>query len=355
VAGVHAPLKKLAGWLESYAQSLELNVWTSSTVASASQDPTTKLWKVTVKRGDGSERVFNVKHFVVAAGWGAGIPNVPALPGKDEFEGRVLHTFQYKKAEDFAGKKVVVVGSCTAAHDIAADCSTHGVDVTMFQRSSTYVMSTKKSIPYLFAGLYWDGPIPTDLADRVNASFPNHLADGISHRKVDELAALDKDILDGLRRRGFRLNKGYNDCGVMSSVWQRGGGFYLDVGACQLIIDGKIKLKNDAQLARYTRCGLGFDDGSELPADVVIFATGLGEIKGPIRQVCGDLIADACKPVWGLDEEGELRGCYRDLGFHGLWYMTGNLALCRFHSKHVALQIKAMEEGLFGTRYSGPA
>jgi hypothetical protein len=138
-------------------------------------------------------------------------------------------------------------------------------------------------------GLYWGGPLPTYLADRVNASFPNHLMDGISHRKVQEVAEIDKDILDGLLQRGFRLNLGYKDCGVLPSVWQRGGGYYLgkylhpngailipkiDVGASQLIIDGKIELKNDAQLTRFTKTGLGFEDGSEIPADVVVFATG---------------------------------------------------------------------------------
>jgi Flavin-binding monooxygenase-like len=47
-----------------------------------------------------------------------------------------------------------------------------------------------------------------------------------------------------------------------------------DVGASQLIIDGKIKLKNDAQIANFTEKGLEFADGSTLDADVVIFATG---------------------------------------------------------------------------------
>jgi hypothetical protein len=47
-----------------------------------------------------------------------------------------------------------------------------------------------------------------------------------------------------------------------------------DVGASQLIIDGKIKLKNDSQLARFTQDGLEFTDGSIVDADAVIFATG---------------------------------------------------------------------------------
>jgi hypothetical protein len=48
----------------------------------------------------------------------------------------------------------------------------------------------------------------------------------------------------------------------------------IDVGASQLLIDGKIKLKNDSQLARFTQNGLEFTDGSTLDADAVVFATG---------------------------------------------------------------------------------
>lgn len=48
----------------------------------------------------------------------------------------------------------------------------------------------------------------------------------------------------------------------------------LDVGACQLIIDGKIKIKNDAQIQGFTKTGLKFDNGSEVEADVVMYATG---------------------------------------------------------------------------------
>jgi NAD(P)H-nitrite reductase large subunit len=41
-----------------------------------------------------------------------------------------------------------------------------------------------------------------------------------------------------------------------------------------MIIDGKIKLKNDSQIAEFTETGIKFENGSELPADVVVFATG---------------------------------------------------------------------------------
>nr|GAT58193.1 predicted protein [Mycena chlorophos] len=348
---VYTPAKKLANWLESYAEALELPVWTSAEVKSATTNDL-GMWRVTIGR-DGQDRVFNVKHLVFATGFGSYRGRLPTYPGMETFQGQILHSSQHKKATDHTGKKVVVIGACTSAHDLCADYYEHGIDVTMYQRSSTYVMTTSRGLPILFDGVYSENAPPVEVADRFNASYPNALVGLMAPRMVAKLAEADKELLDGLRQRGFRLNNGYKDCGFSLAVWEHAGGYYLDVGTSQLIVDGKIKLKNDAQIAHFTPTGLAFTNGSELPADVVVFATGVGDVKDNIRKVCGDEIGNRCKPIWGLDAEGEIRGCWRDLGIPGLWYMMGNLAYCRFHSKHVALQIKAMEEKVFGPeRYS---
>ncbi|KAJ6490350.1 hypothetical protein C8R47DRAFT_1273552 [Mycena vitilis] len=339
---VYTPAKKLANWLENYAEALEIPVWTSSEVTSAS--PTSSEgWSVTVSNAQGQPRIFTVKHLVFATGFGSYRGKLPTYPGMDEFKGQIIHSSQHKKATDHAGKKVVVIGACTSAHDLCADYHEHGVDVTMFQRSSTYVMTTKNGWRVLMEGVYSENAPPVDVADRLNASYPNRLTEVLAPRRTLEIAEADKVLLDGLRKRGFRLNLGYKDAGFSLAVWENAGGYYLDVGTSQLIVDGKIKLKNDSLIERFTANGLKFENGSELPADVVVFATGVGDVRDNVRRVCGDELAAKCKPIWGLDEDGEIQGCWRDLG---------NLAYCRFHSKHVALQIKAMEEGIFGTRYS---
>ncbi|CAA7267532.1 unnamed protein product [Cyclocybe aegerita] len=368
---VFTPAKKLANWLEYYAEAMELNVWTSSTVLSATQDAETKIWSVKVKQSDGTERVFKVKHVVIAMGFKGGRGYIPTYPGMDTFKGQILHSTQHDRALDHAGKKVLVIGSCTSAHDISVDYADYGVDVTMFQRSSTYVMSTKNGIPLLLGSLYSEHGPPIELADRINASFPNLFMAGMAHRVTKLIAEADKETLDELHKRGFRTNDGYKDCGLILMVWTKAGGYYMsalllfssavdgidrrvkDVGGSQYIIDGKIKLKNDSQIQSFTPDGLKFEDGSTLPADVVVFCTGLADPRHTIRSVFGDEVADKSKPVWGINEEGEINGCWRDLGYKGMWYMMGNLALCRFYSKPLALQIKAMEEGVFdGHRYA---
>ncbi|KAG5651879.1 hypothetical protein H0H81_007073 [Sphagnurus paluster] len=275
---VYTPAVKLANWLESYAEALELNVWTSSVVVGATQ--VGDAWQVTIKRGDGSERSFTVKHVIFATGLGANDGAVPVYPGM-------------------------------------------GVDVTMVQRSSSYIMSTEKGWKVLMEGVYSEGGPPTDVADRLSASFPHHMSVGLSQRTAKVIAELDKDILDGLRARGFLLNDGIQGTGFGLLAWSRAGGYYLDTGASQLIIDGKIKLKAGVQISRFTETGIKFEDGSELEADVVIFATGLGNSGKQIANIVGDEVAKHLKPVWGLDAEGEINGVWRDLGVKGLWSMMG--------------------------------
>ncbi|KAF8843041.1 FAD/NAD(P)-binding domain-containing protein [Paxillus ammoniavirescens] len=358
---VYTPALKLADWLESYAHSLELNVWTSATVASIEKETgdSGKRWSVDVARGDGRKRTFKVNHVVLALGIGSGTPHIPDIPGKDEFKGQVLHSNKHNFATDHLGKKVAVIGACTSAHDICADYVEHGVDVTMVQRSPTYIMTTKEGMPRLLA-LFWEGGPPTDIADRVNASYPNHLLKFVHQRVTKEIAEADKELLDGLRKVGFKLTFGEDDSGFLLLAWTKAGGYYLDVGASQMIIDGKIKLKSDGPIKQFTQTGLLFEDGSTLDADVVVFATGYADARTAYRALLKDTdLHDKIQPIWGLDEEGELNSVYRGIGgrgekgkdLDGLWCMMGNLALCRFHSKHLALQIKAHEENILGIRY----
>ncbi|EPQ61345.1 FAD/NAD P-binding domain-containing protein [Gloeophyllum trabeum ATCC 11539] len=336
---VFTPARKLADWLEAYAHSLELNIWTSSNVTKVEQDGTTKKWAVTIQRGEtGEERSFKVDHLIFAFGFGGGLPRMPKYPGMDEFQGKVIHSSQHKTAEDHIGKKVVVVGACTSAHDICSEHVERGVDITMFQRSPTYVMSTKEGIPRLLGSLYSETGPPLDIADRINASFPNPFLKEFQKRVTKEIAEADKDIIEGLTKRGFKLTWGEEGSGALGLVWTKAGGYYYDVGASCMIIDGRIKLKNDSLIERFTKTSIKFEDGSELECDVVIFATGFDDARDAVIRVLGSDYKEKLKPLWGLGKDGELNGVWRDFGVPNLWYLMGNLAVCRFYSKHMALR-----------------
>jgi cation diffusion facilitator CzcD-associated flavoprotein CzcO len=71
---------QIADWIESYAHSLELDVWTSSTVTGASQDPETKKWTVEIERPNAEPRTFVVNHLVFAVGFLGGTYKMPQIP-----------------------------------------------------------------------------------------------------------------------------------------------------------------------------------------------------------------------------------------------------------------------------------
>ncbi|GLB37667.1 hypothetical protein LshimejAT787_0407180 [Lyophyllum shimeji] len=109
---------------------------------------------------------------------------------------------QIADQDKFKGVKAVVVGACNSGHDIAQDFTKHGIDVTMYQRSSTYVVSAK-SIAQLLGGVYHEGA-NVEYADRVNASF-TFTVTKLLHKRITPYLAegVDKDILDGLKKVGF--------------------------------------------------------------------------------------------------------------------------------------------------------
>ena len=81
-----------------------------------------------------------------------------------------------------------------------------------------------------------------------------------------------------------------------------------------------------------------FEDGSALDADLVVFATGIGDPRDGFKKIIGEELGGKVKEIWGLNSAGEAKGAWRDIGVDNLWYMMGNLAMCRYHSRHVALR-----------------
>lgn len=216
----------------------------------------------------------------------------------------------------------------------------------MVQRSSTFVVSADTNIDAL-APLYSEGSPPTLEADMLFHSESNQVTKRLNIHETQLMNKADEKLLQGLEKAGFKLDKGPDDSGLWIKYLQRGGGYYIDVGCSQLIIDGKIKVKQGQEIAEVLPQGLKFSDGEVLEADEIIFATGYLNMRTQCRKIFGDDIADRVKDVWGFDEEGELRTMWRRTGHPGYWFMGGNLALCRWYSKLLALQIKGLEEGIY--------
>lgn len=344
---VFSPKDKIADFFEAYVGLLELNVWTGTNLTDSSWDEEKREWTVKLKMGTGEVRTIKPRHVIQATGH-SGKKNFPQVKGLDAFKGtRLCHSSEFPGATpDSAGKKAIVVGSCNSGHDIAQDFYSQGYDVTMVQRSSTCVISSDSIVDIGMAGLYVQGGPPTEDADLSLYSFPfEHFK--ASQRGITALQnGADKETLEGLERVGFKIDMGPGACGLFIKYFQRGGGYYMDVGASQLIIDGKIAIKQGSEISEVQTDGLLFADGQKLQADEIVFATGYLNMRGEARAIFGDALADRVNDVWGFDGKGEHRTIWGRSGHPGFWFMGGNIALCRYYSRILALQIKASELGL---------
>ncbi len=340
---VYTPKDKLADWLEAYASAMELNVWMGATLQEGAYDEASGIWSVSIRRSDGSERTVRPHHVVLATG-AVGGPVIPDFPGMDEFQGELRHSSGHISGEGSAGKRVVVVGACNSGHDIAQDFCENGAHVTMVQRSATYVMSRKHGIPTVFGGLYYEGGPTTEISDLLNASYPYPVVLDFGRAQTPQIAELDRELLEGLERVGFALDR--EETGLMGLALRRAGGYYIDVGCSRLIAEGRIAVKSGSSVERLTTDGVQLADGTLLEADVIILATGFSNMREMARTLFGDSVADRCTSVWDLDEEGEIKTLWRRSGHPGFWFMGGSLLAARIYSKYLALQIQSIESGL---------
>lgn len=135
---LYTPKDKLAGFLQSYAEMLELNVWTGTTVESAHWDGARKRWSVEVRRkhGNGSveTRTLHPRHIVQATGH-SGQKNLPRLQGYEGFRGdRICVSNLWSSwLLPFAARvPLVVLGPCFVSGVLARGCSGTGSTPLLF-------------------------------------------------------------------------------------------------------------------------------------------------------------------------------------------------------------------------------
>lgn len=338
---------KLANWLESYADAMELNVWTGTEFQGGDYDEVEKCWSVKLNRPSHGARVLKPRHVIMATGV-SGIPNRPDIPSLKNFTGEVLHSSEYRDGEDWTGKKAIVIGSGNSAHDISQDLQSSGADVVMIQRSPTLVVNIEPSAQIAYA-LYSEEP-SVDICDQIVTSMPLPLTRKAHMGYTAQARAIDKPLLDGLEKAGFRLDFGEDGTGWQFLYLTRGGGYYFNVGCSELIADGKVKLMPYDDVQDFTETGMALKSGENVEADLIVLATGYREQEYLVQKLFGSEIADRVGPIWGFGDGMELRNMYCRTGQAGLWFIAGSLAQCRINSKYLALQIKAAEEGLLPAR-----
>ncbi len=197
---------------------------------------------------------------VVATGI-ADAPYHPTWPGSDVYQGAVLHSSEYRNAEPYAGKRVLVVGFGNSGGEIALDLANAGIDVALAVRSPVQILPRDLlGFPILaWAILY--RRLPARLVDFVNAPILR-LAIG----PIEKL---------GLRRSAK---------GPRQMVEEDGRVPLIDVGTLDRIRDGSIKVAGG--IDRFTPDGVVFADATSQKFDAIILATGF---RPDLRQLIPDV------------------------------------------------------------------
>jgi hypothetical protein len=198
-------------------------------------------------------------------------------------------------------------------------------------------------LPY---ALYDEGPSLED-CDLITASIPLSVAKRSHILLTQQAKKLDEDLLDGLERKGFRLDFGEDGTGWQFKYLTRGGGYYFNVGCSDLIVKGEIALAQFSDIEAFIADGARMRTGETIPADLIVLATGYKGQEHLVGKLFGNDVATRVGPIWGFGEGDELRNMFTRTAQRGLWFIAGSFAQCRIYSKYLALQIKASEIGLF--------
>jgi len=356
---VFTPKDQIGDWLEMYTKVMELNYWPRTECLSASFDEQSGAWKVEVQR-DGERVTLQPTQLILATGM-SGVPNVPRYPGAEVFNGQQHHSSRHPGGDAWSGKRAVVIGANNSAHDICADLVENGAEVTMVQRSSTHIVRSDSLMDLVFGGLYSEDALETglttDKADMLFASIPYKVMPDFHRPIFDAIKERDKDFYERLTKAGFMLDFGDDESGLFMKYVRRGSGYYIDVGASELIANGTIKLKSALGLGveRIEADAVVLNDGSRLPADLIVYATGYGSMNGWAARLISQEVADKVGRCWGLGSgttndpgpyEGELRNMWKPTQQENLWFHGGNLHQSRHYSLYLALQLKARFQGI---------
>ncbi|TNF19014.1 MAG: NAD(P)/FAD-dependent oxidoreductase [Rhodobacteraceae bacterium] len=363
---VFCPKDKMGDWLEAYATIFELDAWTGSACETARWDAEAGHWTATVRRADGEEVTLTPRQLVFCTG-AYGPPRLPEFPGQEEFGGTLLHSSQYTEGAPFKGKRALVIGAGSSAHDVAVDLWEAGAEVTMVQRRASIVVRSETLIDLAF-DLYSEEAVErglsTEQADLLGAATPYALFADKQKRLYETIRARDAAFYAALDKAGFAHDFGEDDTGLMMRALRTASGYYIDVGASRLICEGEIGVIAGEGIDRLTREGARLTSGREVAADVIVACTGYQSMNEAVAGIVDRETADRLGPCWGLGSgvrgdpgpwRGELRNMWGPTAHEALWFHGGNLALSRFYSKFVALQLKARQAGIDTPVHARPA
>jgi len=301
----------VVSYLEDYARHHRLDVRLGTEVQRIERDG--DRWRVQTSSGD-----LTAPYVVVASGFNH-TPQLPDLPGRDGFEGELLHAKSYRNAQPYRGRDVLVVGTGNTGAEIVVDLDEGGVGELMLSvRTAPHVLHRSAN------------GIPSQLGGMLLSRLPSALGDPLA-------SAVERATVGDLSRYGMPRP----DQGLLSDFRARDRAPILDVGLIRLLKKGRVEVLPAVE---------GFDGptvllrgGRSVEPDAVIAATGF--LKG-LEPLVGHLGV--------LDENGAPRHCGGEEdpsapGLHFIGYinpLSGRLWSIRSESRRIADAVAAVRQAV---------
>jgi monooxygenase len=249
------------------------NIRFGERLISASFDSVSARWTVEIERGEARERVqYRCRFFMACTGYyryDRGYQ--PDFEGIDRFKGEVIHPQHWPEEHDYTGKRVVVIGSGATAVTLVPAMAEKAAHVTMLQRSPTYIAARPSRDDFAdFARKILPGKIAYSLTRLKNVlfsiffyglsqRFPNYVKNGI----LKTLRETFGDQIDVDKH----FTPSYNP-------WDQRFCLAPDGDFFEVLKSGEASIATD-DIECFTETGIRLKSGEELPADLVIPATGL--------------------------------------------------------------------------------
>jgi len=347
----HLTKDELAQQVRRYVETFKLNIVTSADITRTTQLPD-KRWQIEFRTPTGEYTVI-AKHLVQATGIASQMPYKPPMADEDLYKGIRIHSSQFKNGNQLKSQgasSVLIVGSANTGFDVLEDCYAAGLKPTMVVRSPTYIVPVEYVCDKMSLGAYDFG---VEAGDRMFLTLPAVVDAQLGRNLFAHFASQEPDRYAALAKVGFPVyDSQHPDAALMHNLVERAGGHYVDVGGTALLAEGKAGVKAGVEPVGYTATGLRFSDGTAVDADAVVWCTGFADAdaRTTVAEILkAELPVDA---TWGVDEEGEIRGMWkRHLLVDNYWTMGGYTQQHRFHSRTLALQIKAALEGVLPPAY----
>jgi monooxygenase len=247
-------------------------------------------WTVEAERGPGRERVrFTCSFLYLCAGYYDYEQGyLPDFPGTQRFRGRIVHPQKWTPGVDYAGKRVVVIGSGATAVTLVPAMADKAAHVTMLQRSPTYIVTLPSQDVIANFARRW---LPARVAYAI-ARWKNVLHAMLFYWIARRLPRLFKALVNmGVRAE---MGKDYSVAPHFTppyEPWDQRLCLVPDADLFKVLREGRASIVTD-QVETFTETGIRLKSGAELPADLVVTATGLN-----LKLLGGAQLAVDGKPV----------------------------------------------------------